>query len=76
MNGREYEEIESMCLVRIIGVFLFVSFEKNLGGFNSVYISIVLKITQLFHMNKSNFFLWVTIFFSCGCCGASQVAQR
>ena len=34
-----------------------------------------MKITQLFHVNKSNFFLWVTIFFSCGCCGPSQVVQ-
>lgn len=33
MNGREYEEIEPICLVRIIGILLFVSFEKNLGGF-------------------------------------------
>lgn len=38
-----------------------------LGGFNGVSINITFKITQLFDLNRSDFFLWVTILLSCGC---------
>lgn len=57
----------SMCLGRVMGIFLFL-LKKIVGGFNGVYINIVFKITQFFDLHKSNFFLWVTVFVSWGCC--------
>lgn len=56
-----------MCLVRVMGIFLFL-LKKIVGGFNGVYINTVFKITQFFDLNKSNFFLWVTVFVSWGWC--------
>lgn len=61
MNRREHEEIEIMIVPGEDHGYFFVSFEKILNGFNSVHINMHSKITWLFEVNKSNFFLWVTI---------------